>query len=220
MPADAPVSLGGHYGAPRPEHKGLPPHHFEKLTCTACHSGPWPQMYAKRFQTALAHGLGLTSRERKDDDPPHIVGPVFARQHDGRIAPHRLIWTTRPGQPDKTESGKTESTVSRYQWSIAHNVRPVSQSLGVRGCTDCHSNEAPIHFGRLGEAGDEHADARPIRFMHELRGDDATFAKAWNFGFVFRPVFKWFGFACAGVIALVALHYLLNGVGSIARRFR
>ncbi len=217
---EASVALGGRYGAPRPEHEGLPPHHFEKLTCTTCHSGPWPEMYAKRFQTALAHGLGLATRERKDDDPPHIVGPVFARQHDGKIAPQRMVL----GTPREVsgQSVPEESNLARayYRWSIAHNVRPASQSLGARGCEDCHSNEAPIHFGRVTEAGDEHADERPIRFMYELRGDDATFAKAWNLGFVFRPVFKGFGFICAGVIALVALHYLLNGVGAITRRFR
>jgi hypothetical protein len=70
--------LGGRYGAPHPLHKGLPPVHFEKLTCTACHSGPWPEMNAKRFQTALAHGLGLASRERTDDDPPRSVLDPFS----------------------------------------------------------------------------------------------------------------------------------------------
>ena len=49
-------------------------------------------MNAKRFQTALAHGLGLATREREEDDLPHIVGPVFARPHDGKIAPQRMVW--------------------------------------------------------------------------------------------------------------------------------
>lgn len=220
MPADAPVSLGGHYGAPRAEHKGLPPLHFEKLTCTACHSGPWPEMNTKRFQTALAHGLGLASREREDDDPPHIVGPVFAYQHDGKIAPQRMVWGTRHEVSAESTAEESGPGRAHYRWSIAHNVRPASQSLGARGCTDCHSNDAPIHFGLVTDVGDAQADTRPIQFMHQLRGDDGAFAKVWNLGFIFRPIFKWFGFICAGIIALIALHYVLTGVGAVTRRFR
>jgi hypothetical protein len=220
MPADTSVALGGQYGAPRPEHKGLPPHHFEKLTCTACHSGPWPQTYAKRFQTALAHGLGLASRERKADDPPHIVGPIFARQQDGKVAPQRMVWRTSGGVSGQSAPGEKVPVGAYYSWSIAHNVRPASQALGARGCEDCHSNDAPIHFGRVTDAGDAEADARPIRFMHELRGDDAAFTKVWNAGFIVRPVFKWFGFVCVAIIVLVALHYFLNAVGAVTRRFR
>ena len=32
----------GRMGAPEPIHKGLPPVHLEKLSCTACHSGQFP----------------------------------------------------------------------------------------------------------------------------------------------------------------------------------
>ena len=85
-------ALGGRYGAPRPQHRGLPPVHLDKLTCTACHSGPWPGPFPRRVQTALAHGLGLATKERRDDDLPHIVEPIFAAQSDGTIAPHRMIW--------------------------------------------------------------------------------------------------------------------------------
>jgi hypothetical protein len=279
--------LGGRYGARHPQHRGLPPVHFEELTCTACHSGPWPEMDAKRFQTALAHGLGLASQERDDDMLPRIVGPVFARQHDGRIAPQRLVWPCFVGllsdsgvRPlpwivtegasellDRTSltldeqdigeflrhldalmwgtepplhedpvcvrggrlyqlnaAGDLETTehpaAAPYRWSIGHNVRPAAQSLGVKDCTDCHADGAPIYFGRIADADDPEADGRPVRLMHELRGDDAVFARMWNLGFTFRPAFKWFGFACVGVLGLVLLHYVLAGVGAIARRFR
>ncbi len=84
--------VAGMHGAPYPQHRGLPPLHFEKMTCTACHSGPWPDMTARRFQTALAHGLGLASRERRDTDPPLILAPIFGRGADGRIEAQRMVW--------------------------------------------------------------------------------------------------------------------------------
>jgi hypothetical protein len=92
--------LGGAYGAPHPLHRGLPTIHFEKLTCTACHSGPWPGEYARRVQTSMAHGLGLPSKERQDTDLPEIVEPIFAAGADGRIAPHRMLWPALWGRLD------------------------------------------------------------------------------------------------------------------------
>jgi hypothetical protein len=75
-----------------PSHPGIPPIHFDKLTCTACHSGPWPGRKNHRVKTARAHGLGTHIGKAKDDVLPHIVSPVFAQQQDGRIGPHNLIW--------------------------------------------------------------------------------------------------------------------------------
>jgi hypothetical protein len=86
------AAMSGRGGAPHPLHAGIPTIHFERLTCTACHSGPWPADDVANVQTALAHGLGLGSKERRADDAPHIVEPVFAAQPDGVIAPHRMFW--------------------------------------------------------------------------------------------------------------------------------
>ena len=33
----------GRFAAPYPKHKGLPEIHLQKLSCTACHSGPKPE---------------------------------------------------------------------------------------------------------------------------------------------------------------------------------
>jgi hypothetical protein len=212
------VSLGGRYGAPHPQHRGLPPVHFEKLTCTACHSGPWPEEYAKRVQTSLAHGLGLATREREDDDLPRIVGPTFARQHDGKIAPQRMVWGV-PAQDSAGGDGDSAGPgVPHYGWSIAHDVRPAAQALGINGCTDCHAVDAPIYFGVAAAEGDDVAVELPIR-MYALHGASPELAAAWGLGFGVRPVFKWFGFVCAALIGLVLLHYALAGVGALARRF-
>ena len=89
---EQPELFGGRLGAPVAQHKGMPTIHFEKLSCTACHSGSWPKDVASRIQTAMAHGLGLADEHRSLDDPPGIVEPVFVEQDDGVIAPHRMFW--------------------------------------------------------------------------------------------------------------------------------
>lgn len=82
----------GRLGAPVPEHRGIPPVHFEKLTCTACHSGPWPADEPYYTKTSMAHRLGTPNVNKAREMLPHIASVVFAKQADGKIAPHKLVW--------------------------------------------------------------------------------------------------------------------------------
>jgi len=110
----------GRLGAPVPKHTGLPPSHLKKLTCTACHSGPWPGKKTILTKTSRAHRLGTPNVNKAQEVLPHIVAPVFARQgsgieaakylapqfiagsvavpatakpgEGGKIGPHKVIW--------------------------------------------------------------------------------------------------------------------------------
>jgi nitrate/TMAO reductase-like tetraheme cytochrome c subunit len=88
----SPVPLAGRMGAPVPKHNGIPSVHFEKLTCTACHSGPWPEQGTVRLKTSRAHALGTRLSRKSPEALPHIIYPVFAAGDDGRIAPNALLW--------------------------------------------------------------------------------------------------------------------------------
>jgi hypothetical protein len=91
--ADGPTAaMGGKLGSPRPEHRGLPEVHFAKLTCTACHSGPWASMKPGFVQTSMAHALGLEKPTRTWETVPRIEQPIFVRGADGKIGPHRAVW--------------------------------------------------------------------------------------------------------------------------------
>ena len=96
----------GRLGAPIPKHIGIPTIHFEKLTCTACHSGPWPGEKTILTKTSRAHRLGTIGVNKSHEALPHIIAPVFAKQggigaayigklllmEAGKIAPHKMIW--------------------------------------------------------------------------------------------------------------------------------
>ncbi len=89
--------LGGRLGAPKPLHKGIPPVHFEKMSCTSCHSGPLPGDKPGAVQTSMAHVFGLPTQTREDSDLPAIVQPVFLKvpSLDGspdKLTPHRVVW--------------------------------------------------------------------------------------------------------------------------------
>lgn len=82
---------GGRMGGPLPLHKGLPPIHLERLSCTACHAGASPRSAAELVQTSLAHRFGLPEH-REPTDAPQIVAPVFLKGNDGKLSPHRMVW--------------------------------------------------------------------------------------------------------------------------------
>jgi hypothetical protein len=79
-------------GAPLPAHRGLPLVHFEKLACTACHSGPLPEAEPTRIVNSIAHRLGSPAH-RSSDELPGIVAPVMLTHGpEARYSPHRMTW--------------------------------------------------------------------------------------------------------------------------------
>jgi hypothetical protein len=290
------VPMAGRLGAPKPKHAGIPPIHFEKLTCTACHSGPWPGGKTYRSKTSRAHALGTFFANKADDALPHIMTPVFAKQqsivlsghiyeYEGKITPHRLLWpafwgsmkdqsispigleivkqtvasvigespssggwpsltteqiaqalglladqVAEQGKPAYVSGGKVyylddsgelkqqvHSGAAPGMWPIAHNVRPAAQSLGVRGCKDCHSMDSPFFFGRVAVdspvVGAEDSTKAMVEFQHA----DIAFIKAFNMSFMFRPWLKAVALASCAVVAAVLLLYGLKGLDRIVK---
>jgi hypothetical protein len=83
---------GGRLGAPRPLHAGIPTIHFNKLACTACHSGPMPSESTALVRTARIHKLGLHGKHAVNMKLPHVQWPVFVRGEDDKLAPHKMMW--------------------------------------------------------------------------------------------------------------------------------
>lgn len=99
----------GRFGAPIPTHPGIPAIHFDKLTCTACHSGPWPEEQTNLVKTSRAHRLGTPNVNKAAEGLPHIIAPVLAGRgqkgagykpellaalatDNGKIAPYKALW--------------------------------------------------------------------------------------------------------------------------------
>jgi hypothetical protein len=198
----------GRLGSPVPLHKGLPPIHFEKLTCTACHSGPMPGEHAKMFQTSFNHALGVPSKDRKATDLPHIAGPIFKADSGGRIAPHLVVWG---GDGPAMAEGKA----AMYAWPIAHDVRPAAQSLGARGCFACHGTDGPVYFGSTAPADVDAWSHTVALSMYELRGEDRDLIDAWAMGFEGRPAFKAAAFTFTGLLGYTLWLYGMLGLRSM-----
>jgi len=289
--ADVPTS--GRHGAPAPAHKGLPTIHFDKLSCTACHSGPRPAQQAQRVKLSRTHALGTHQVHRGDDVVPYIMSPVYVRDDDGKIAPHRLMWpaywgferdgdiepapladvraialatvleeatedspnvvrlstgdwpqfsesqmirilgelaTLHPdrGTPVYIGGGKlfraagsavaieeAHPAAQPYTWAFAHDVRPAQQSLGVRGCDDCHSTGAPFAFGTVTAPLPLEFAAGSTLSMESLQDTGAAYSRAFALSFLFRPLFKYLITICCIVLMLLLLLYSLKGLESM-----
>jgi hypothetical protein len=106
LPQDDQEPVAGRLGAPVPKHPGIPTIHFDRLTCTACHSGPWPADQTVLTKTSRANRLGTPNVNKAVEGLPHILSPVFAGQGEsgagykremmaadnGKIAPYKVLW--------------------------------------------------------------------------------------------------------------------------------
>jgi len=128
---------GGRLGAPVPVHKGIPTVHFERLACTACHSGPWPNETTYHVKTSVTHGLGSRTVNKYPNALPHVLYPVFAKQapvdSNGprKIGPHKMIWPAYWGTiNDKDEVRPLELA------TVTHIVGPVLKGLTFTAAGD------------------------------------------------------------------------------------
>jgi len=95
--------MAGWLGAPLARHKGLPSIHLDKLTCTACHSGPWPKETPTQVQVSRANRLGIHGAARWDREAPAIAQPVFVRNKQGKIEPRRMMWPAFWARMDESD---------------------------------------------------------------------------------------------------------------------
>ncbi len=188
------------FGAPKPRHAGLPSVHLRALACTTCHSGPRLGKSLHRFQTARAHGLGLPSNHRTDADPPRIVGPVFARDSDGKIRPHYAAWGR--GSPPRG-----------YLWPMAHDVRPAALALGAGGCGDCHSSDSAFFFAEVKPA--EEAEGRP---MWRRLGVSRSWLRVSAWAARLHGAFVFAVLLCLGLLAAGLTHYAVRGLARLGGR--
>ncbi len=282
------VPQAGRLGAPTPKHAGIPTLHFKKMTCTACHAGPWPAEKVPLVKTSQAHALGTHGVNRSDVALPHIASPAFVRDNNGKIAPHKIIWpafwanlnnkkiapiaptevralaadlfpgvdSTRSGdwltidekiiaqvlqRLSATDSSKREvgyiaggrlyrltksGKVSQenhvaaqpYSWALGHDVRPAAQSLGARGCADCHALDSSIYFSQLKVDSPVRVD-RHSRYTTtaELAGLSGLYARFFAFTFFFRPLLKGLLMVMGAILMGILLWGALQGLSKIMK---
>jgi len=100
------TTKAGRHGAPRPKHVGIPTSHFDKLACTACHSGVTEGGDIAQVRTSRANRMGVYGRARWATPQPFILEPVFVRNGQGKIEPRRMMWPAFWGVRDAKDAAK------------------------------------------------------------------------------------------------------------------
>jgi hypothetical protein len=104
-------------------------------------------------------------------------------------------------------------------WPLAHDVRPAAQSLGSRGCTDCHSPDAPMLFGSVLATGPLRTTHAAVTAMPEWHGLHVPLHRLFARAFGTRPLFKVALGLAAGAMALIVLAFVLPGVRRVSGYF-
>jgi len=102
-------------------------------------------------------------------------------------------------------------------WPLAHEVRPATQALGAKKCTDCHSVSSPFFFGKVAASGPMKTASVQVKQMYELQEQDATFQRLFGLSFLVRSMFKTVMFGAGCLIAAVLLLYGILALNRVTK---
>ena len=171
---------------PTPKHAGIPLVHFEKLSCTVCHSGVTRGGARAQVRTARANRIGIYGRAQWASDVPNIVEPVFVKNAEGKIEPCRMAWPSyfaelgtndmvKPLAPEEVEALGARGTNAFTKAVVA----------GVLNALKAKSPESSFGFighGRLWTAEGEGTNATIVAREHA-----AAAPVSWPVGHDVRP---------------------------------
>ena len=107
-------------------------------------------------------------------------------------------------------------------WPLGHQVRPAQQSLGINGCTDCHTEGSVFFFNTVKGDGPLKTQRIALRSATTFMGLDKPYQKLFGLSFRIRPVFKVVLFVSAlilgSMLLIVALLALARYSGLIEKR--
>lgn len=111
------------------------------------------------------------------------------------------------GRDGRVEAEKSEAAAP-VTWPLAHNVRPVQQSLGWKGCSDCHTAGSKFFFGAAEGTGPlitTKVDSKTAASFMHIGG---LFHRVFGLTFAVRPFAKivlGLAIVITGVVLLAAL---------------
>ena len=151
----------GRFGAPMPKHVGIPVTHFDKLSCTTCHSGVTEKGELAQVRTSRANRMGIYGRARWVTPQPFIMEPVFVRNAEGKIEPRRMVWpsywATRNGDKLTPITPEKVMEIAKQELTVREQVGAVLEALA----TDPNIPGIPV-FVSNGKAYKKNIDAVAI----------------------------------------------------------
>jgi hypothetical protein len=105
------------------------------------------------------------------------------------------------------------SAADPVTWPLAHQVRPAQQSLGIKGCTECHKKRSAFFFNTVEGVGPLKTQRVAVRSAHLFMRLDKPFQKLFGLSFSIRPAFKVVLFISALIIGSILILLFLLALG-------
>jgi len=102
------------------------------------------------------------------------------------ISNGKMFRINQQGSLESSEHPASEPVL----WPLAHQVRPVQQSLGINGCSDCHSWDSNFFFADVTAAGPLNTKISAERSAHSFMGLGGLYQKIFGLSFYARPFLK------------------------------
>jgi len=115
-----------------------------------------------------------------------------------------------------TLEAREDEAAAPVAWPLAHQVRSARQSLGVNGCTDCHSFGSKFFFAEVKAAGPLRTESAAVRSASSFMGLSGIYHRLFGLSFAVRPAFKVVLFICAFVAGSLLLIMFLITLGRFA----
>jgi hypothetical protein len=112
---------------------------------------------------------------------------------------------------------RSSDAAQPYLWPVGHDVRPKDQSLGVRGCDDCHAPGGPFFAGTVHSASPFFAGDDTTAAMTTFQEQSPVYPWILSSSFFFRPALKFLIILAFIVIAAVVVLYGMRGLGYVVR---
>ena len=180
--------------------------------------GPLAADFDVRTATAKA-GTEQTLTEEQVGLVLKALAASEAKPGKGDVSPFvyfsggRSFRLNKDGRLESAEAGEVAAPVT---WPLAHDVRPAQQSLGAKGCTDCHTADSKFFFKTLRAAGPLLTNNAAVKSTTSLMGVGGLFHRVFGLTFAVRPWFKLLLAATVIACGAVVVVFFLVVAGKLA----
>jgi hypothetical protein len=125
------------------------------------------------------------------------------------ISSGKIFRINQQGSLEASEHPASEPVL----WPLAHQVRPVQQSLGINGCADCHSWDSNFFFADVTASGPLKTKNPVERSAHSFMGLGGLYQKIFGLSFCARPFLKVILFIAALFLGSILIIMFIKTLG-------
>ncbi len=165
----------------------------------------YPEVLTEDQVTEILKSLSESSISANSEKPKDYVyvsnGRMFRINQDGALEASR------------------HPAAEPVLWPLAHQVRPLQQSLGIDGCSDCHSLDSKFFFAEISGSGFLKTSRAAQHSAHSFMGLGGIYQRIFGLSFYARPLLKVVLFVSALLILSLLIIVFIKTLGFLTGLF-